>query len=104
MKHKLEYSIWSAKISWCDICKKHFYNQENDEHILVDKQPDNKSLSDVEARVIQPNSFINGDCMEFMRTCPPNFFDLAIVDPPYEIGIAKWDVKPEEAYSLNKNL
>lgn len=40
----------------------------------------------VEAEVIQPNSFINGDCMEFMRTCPPNFFDLAIVDPPYGIG------------------
>jgi len=24
--------------------------------------------------------------MEFMRTCPPNFFDLAIVDPPYAWG------------------
>jgi len=38
----------------------------------------------VDSPVIPPkNSFINGDCMEFMRTCPPNFFDLAIVDPPY---------------------
>lgn len=40
----------------------------------------------LELPVIQPNSFINGDCMEFMRTCPPNFFDLAIVDPPYGLG------------------
>lgn len=45
-----------------------------------------KNSSRVELPVIQPNSFINGDCMEFMRTCPPNFFDLAIVDPPYGIG------------------
>jgi len=32
--HKLRYSIWSAKITWCDICKKHFYDQGNDEHII----------------------------------------------------------------------
>ena len=43
----------------------------------------------VELPVIQPNSFINGDCMEFMRTCPPNFFDIAIVDPPY--GLDDWN-------------
>jgi len=53
------------------------------------EQSDNKSLSVVEARVIPPNSFINGDCMEFMRTCPPNYFGLAIVDPPYGIGEGK---------------
>ena len=23
--HKLEYNIWSAKVSWCPICLKHFY-------------------------------------------------------------------------------
>lgn len=28
----------------------------------------------------------NCDCMEFMRTLPDNFFDLAIADPPYGIG------------------
>ena len=27
------------------------------------------------------------DCMEFMRTLPDKFFDLAIVDPPYGIGL-----------------
>lgn len=28
----------------------------------------------------------NIDCMEFMRQFPDNFFDLAVVDPPYGIG------------------
>jgi len=31
------------------------------------------------------------DCMEFMVGVPDDFFDLAIVDPPYNIGKAKWD-------------
>ena len=53
---------------------------------LQTKTTDNEAKSSVDCRVIQPNSFINGDCMEFMRTCPPNFFDLAIVDPPYGIN------------------
>lgn len=26
------------------------------------------------------------DCMEYMKTVPDNYFDLAIVDPPYGIG------------------
>ena len=26
------------------------------------------------------------DCMEYMKTCKDNQFDLAIVDPPYGIG------------------
>lgn len=62
------------------------------------KITETKSNSELSCQVIQPNSFINGDCMEFMRTCPPNFFDLAIVDPPYGIGIDDWDIKPEQAY------
>lgn len=32
------------------------------------------------------NEVYNCDCMEFMRTQPDRFFDLAIVDPPYGIG------------------
>jgi len=28
----------------------------------------------------------NVDCMEYMKTCKDNQFDLAIVDPPYGIG------------------
>ena len=29
----------------------------------------------------------NVDCMEALKEFPDNFFDLAIVDPPYGIGI-----------------
>lgn len=29
---------------------------------------------------------IHGDCMDYMKDIPDNFFDLAIVDPPYGIG------------------
>ena len=32
---------------------------------------------------------LNIDCMEYMATQPDNSFDLAIVDPPYGIGINK---------------
>lgn len=31
-------------------------------------------------------TFIHGDCMEFLKDCKENQFDLAIVDPPYGIG------------------
>lgn len=31
---------------------------------------------------------LNIDCMEYMATLPDNAFDLAIVDPPYGIGIS----------------
>lgn len=31
-------------------------------------------------------TILNVDCMEYMRTLPDKFFDLAIVDPPYGIG------------------
>ena len=29
---------------------------------------------------------LNCDCMEYMKTVPDKYFDLAIVDPPYGIG------------------
>ena len=32
-------------------------------------------------------NFILGDCIEFMKTKPDNYYDLAIVDPPYGIGM-----------------
>lgn len=55
------------------------------------------------------------DCVEFMRSCKDNQFDLAIVDPPYGIGDdkltqggtwaskykkgdASWDIKPPRDY------
>ena len=43
--------------------------------------------------------YYNEDCMVGMARYPDKHFDLAIVDPPYGIGIAKWDVtKPNEKY------
>lgn len=60
---------------------------------------------------------LNCDCMEYMKTVPDKFFDLAIVDPPYGIGAGgtdfingssktikkyyketDWDIKPEVQY------
>ncbi|HFI0586240.1 TPA: DNA methyltransferase [Streptococcus suis] len=35
------------------------------------------------------NKFINADCMDVMREYPDNYFDLAIVDPPYFSGPEK---------------
>lgn len=52
----------------------------------------------------------NIDCMEYMKTLPDKFFDLAIVDPPYGIGYEnggqyfnknqgkKWDYIPSQDY------
>ena len=34
-------------------------------------------------------NFYNCDCMEFMKTIPDQYYDLAIVDPPYGIGQPK---------------
>ena len=69
--------------------------------------------------------FYNMDCMEGMKQFPDGYFDLAIVDPPYGIGVmsmnytksgavrthgyaaaqrrdyrkqSEWDVKPGQAY------
>lgn len=71
------------------------------------------------------NIAYNVDCMEFMRGLPDNAFDLAVVDPPYGIGVmsmnytksgavrthgyaaakrrdyrkqGEWDVKPPDEY------
>ena len=35
------------------------------------------------------NIAYNMDCMEYMQTLPDKAFDLAVVDPPYGIGITK---------------
>ena len=39
------------------------------------------------------NKFYNMDCMEGMKEIPDKYFDLAIVDPPYGIGISKNPVR-----------
>ena len=43
----------------------------------------------------------NEDNMELMARYDDNYFELAIVDPPYGIDIAKWDkkeLKPTKEY------
>lgn len=41
------------------------------------------------------------DCMEYMRRIPDKYFDLAVVDPPYGIGITKSGVLKK--YNANQN-
>jgi site-specific DNA-methyltransferase (adenine-specific) len=35
---------------------------------------------------------LNMDCMEYMRTMPNKYFDLAVVDPPYGIDVTKMNM------------
>jgi site-specific DNA-methyltransferase (adenine-specific) len=52
----------------------------------------------------------NMDCLEFMESVPDNFYDLAIVDPPYGINMdkqrvfndgKKWDnIRPSKEYFI----
>lgn len=71
------------------------------------------------------NIAYNMDCIEYMKSVPDKYFDLAVVDPPYGIGInsmtftkegserkfghsacakrdypdkGKWDIKPSKEY------
>lgn len=71
-------------------------------------------------KIIDKATIINKDCIEYMNTLPDNYFNIAIVDPPYGIKrfgsrvelnnrleqtmanttskINTWDVKPEKNY------
>ena len=42
---------------------------------------------DGEERMLELNRLYCMDCMQGMKEFPDGFFDLAIVDPPYGIGI-----------------
>ena len=35
------------------------------------------------------NKILNMDCIDFLKNCPDNYFDLCCCDPPYGIGEAK---------------
>jgi site-specific DNA-methyltransferase (adenine-specific) len=56
-------------------------------------------------------NFFNVDNIEFMKTKPDKYYDLAIVDPPYGIDIADWDTKEhkptpeyfEQLFRVSKN-
>ena len=45
------------------------------------------------------NAAYNMDCMEYMKTLPDKAFELAIVDPPYGIGISSNPVR--QAHTKN---
>lgn len=47
--------------------------------------------------MIELNSFICGDCMDYLPEFPDNYFELAIVDPPYGINA------PNMAMGTNKS-
>jgi site-specific DNA-methyltransferase (adenine-specific) len=52
-------------------------------------------------KVTDKITITNEDNMELMARYPDNYFDLAIVDPPYGIDIAKWDkleMRPKKEY------
>lgn len=37
------------------------------------------------------NQIIHGDCFEILKSIPDGSIDAVITDPPYGIGLAKWD-------------
>lgn len=43
------------------------------------------------------------DCMDYMRTVPDRAFDLAIVDPPYGIGMTGHRIAPKRHYATQPN-
>ena len=38
------------------------------------------------ADMVEMNSFLCGDCMDYLPQFPDKYFDIAVVDPPYGIG------------------
>ena len=41
-------------------------------------------------------SFYNGDCMDLLKQTPDKYYDLALVDPPYGINVAKMAYTQED--------
>lgn len=48
------------------------------------------------------NVVYNVDCMDYMKTVPDRFFDLAIVDPPYGIKVSEKMGKSHKRGKLGK--
>lgn len=51
---------------------------------------------------IKNATIMNIDCMEYMKTLPDKYFDLAIVDPPYGIGMDGGNVGYKGLNNLSK--
>lgn len=87
----------------------------------MDKEEE-KQMNNDENLFDGKSHYINGDCMEYMKNMPDKCIDLAIVDPPYGIGVSsmsytngvqivgnalarrndyrhsEWDIKPNQDY------
>lgn len=57
----------------------------------------------MERSSIQSKAY-NCDCLEYMRSLPDNYFDLAIADPPYGIGASKPSKKAERARQADGSI
>ena len=42
------------------------------------------------------NKIYNGDVFEFLDILPDDIFDLAIIDPPYNLKVDEWDIFSSE--------
>ncbi len=51
--------------------------------------------------MIEMNSFICGDCMDYLPQFPDKYFDIAVVDPPY--GLKEHGGKNRSGYVKQKN-
>lgn len=51
--------------------------------------------------MVEMNSFICGDCMDYLPQFPDKYFDIAVVDPPY--GIGEHGGKNRSGYKTQKN-
>lgn len=45
-----------------------------------------------------------GDCMDYMKTLPDNYYKIAIVDPEYGIGASKPSIKPNKCKQKNGSI
>jgi site-specific DNA-methyltransferase (adenine-specific) len=48
--------------------------------------------------MIQPNTIIQGDCLEVMKGMPDKSVDFCFADPPYGINKAEWDEKYPDGF------
>jgi site-specific DNA-methyltransferase (adenine-specific) len=51
--------------------------------------------------VIGKARLLHGDCMEFMRELPDKFYELAVVDPPYGLNMAKERQRKDGRFAHN---
>ena len=46
-------------------------------------------LTNEQGEDVIESGFINGDCMNYLKEYPDNYFDLCIADPPYGEGLGE---------------